>query len=67
MLSKVKSFIVSKRYWTSTTKHPSSFNTLNAFLVIDSKSSAWANTLDAVIKSAFCSIKFVALSSKYPQ
>ena len=63
-----KSLIVSKRYWTSTIKQPSFFNKLNALVVISSKPSAWANTLEAVIISALpylVSISSTAEEVKY--
>ena len=52
MLSNVKSLIVSNRYCTSIINLPFGFNIENAALAISSNPSAWANTFDAVIRSA---------------
>ena len=66
MLSKVKSFNVFIKYCTSITIVPFLFNNLNMHSAISFKSSEWAKTFDAKIKSAFFLIFLMFFLFKKP-
>ena len=66
MLSKVRSFSVFNKYWTSIIIVPFLLNNFNMQPVISFSLSECANTLEAKIKSAFFLIFFKFLFSKKP-